>query len=87
MEAITAFKCAHCGKLSKSKESCHSHEYRCYLNPRTKSCASCSSLEISQKEYKPGYVIDCRVCLAGFDISKKMKTGCSNYNQRLEELE
>jgi hypothetical protein len=44
------------------KDSCKSHEYRCYFNPRTKSCASCSFFNYSDYKYATGHSIAIRTC-------------------------
>jgi len=82
MESINASKCKYCGKVYKLKSSCKSHEYRCYFNPRTKSCASCRNLEYLDFYYKPGYSLSVRTCLKNIDISRQIRTYCPQYETK-----
>ena len=79
METITSFKCSFCGKLYVKKNSCQSHEYKCYFNPRTKSCASCTFLRHDSYKYKPDHYYQVTTCMKGDDVTKSLKTNCSKY--------
>ena len=75
-----AYKCGYCGKIYENKNSCRSHEFRCYFNPGTKSCASCAFLALELAGMKTrGCDIEFQSCKANVDISKKLKTNCQYY--------
>lgn len=85
MKKVDAYECDHCAKLIDNKLSCKSHEYRCYFNPRTRSCASCSSLYLVLEKApgKPKSVMDVQKCKNEIDVSKrKLRTNCNHYVQR-----
>lgn len=42
MREVTAYQCEHCYKVYRLKPSAKAHEKRCYLNPATRSCATCA---------------------------------------------
>ncbi len=78
MKEITAYKCDHCNKTYTYKNSCRSHEYRCYHNPRTKSCISCAFMDRIPL-HKKNYVTDYTACFMNHEIFKKLKTKCEDY--------
>ena len=78
MEEINAYKCKYCDKIYGNKKSCKSHEYRCYFNPKTRSCASCGfPVRKTINGNKSHMVIN--ICLANVDITKHLKTKCVYY--------
>jgi hypothetical protein len=79
MKAVNSFKCSYCDKLYESKDSCRSHESRCYYNPQTKSCASCAFLKYDSYEYKPHYTCSVKTCMKNYDVTGKLKTKCEDY--------
>ena len=79
MKQISAFSCSHCNKIYALKDSCRSHESRCYFNPKTQSCASCRLLKFKDYEYTSGHHVAIRTCLRNYDVTRKMKTRCSGY--------
>lgn len=80
MKTVQAYKCDYCGKVYENKSTCRSHEYRCYFNPRTKSCASCCFFSIATREYKPCQLIQYKVCYVNINIIKKgLQTKCKKY--------
>lgn len=87
MKKIDAYKCAFCKKIYELKSSCRNHEYQCYYNPRTRSCASCAFLRLECSEYKQHHVIQFQTCMANKDISKyKLKSWCPKYlNKKYKE--
>ena len=42
MYEITAYACSFCKKYYKTKATTRKHEKRCFRNPETKSCITCS---------------------------------------------
>ncbi len=76
MECIIAFKCAYCNKIYSNKESCRTHEYKCYFNPKTKSCAGCAFFLHEEVNYKQGHIACYQACMKNIDITKKLKTDC-----------
>ena len=81
MKQVLAYKCSHCGKVYENKNSCKAHEYKCYFNPRTRSCASCAFNTISTaKITKNNSFIQFPSCLVNIDVSKKgLQTQCCKY--------
>lgn len=79
MKEIKAFRCTYCDKIYAFRDSCRSHESRCYFNPKTHSCASCRLLQFKDYEYTSGYHVAIRTCLRNYDVTRKMKTRCSGY--------
>ena len=79
MKTIEAYKCNYCTKIYDTKSSCKSHEYRCYFNPRTKSCASCVCLKFDEYEYKSSHLMAIRTCIKNKDITGKLRTKCSDH--------
>lgn len=79
MKQVLSFKCNYCNKIYALKDSCRSHESRCYFNPRTQSCASCRFLKFKDYEYASGHHVAIRTCLRNYDVTRKMKTRCSGY--------
>jgi hypothetical protein len=79
MKNVNSFKCSYCDKLYESKDSCRSHENRCYFNPKTKSCASCAFLKYDSYEYKPHYTCSVKTCMKNHDVTGKLKTKCDDY--------
>lgn len=84
MKKVDSFKCSYCGKLFDAKDSCRSHEYKCYFNPTTKSCASCAFLKFDDYQYKPNFSISVRTCMHNKDVTRKMKTSCENHYPKAE---
>lgn len=84
MEKINAFKCTFCGKVYENKDSCRAHEYKCYFNPRTKSCASCAFNKIETWSIKnSGRLFEFPSCLVNIDISEMgLQTRCLKYLDR-----
>jgi hypothetical protein len=79
MKSVNSYKCSYCDKLYESKDSCRSHESRCYFNPKTKSCASCAFLKYDSYEYKPHYTCSVKTCMKNHDVTGKLKTKCDDY--------
>jgi hypothetical protein len=79
MRTVNSFKCSYCGKLYESKDSCRSHENRCYFNPKTRSCASCAFLKYDSYEYKTGHTCSVRTCIKNHNVTVKLKTKCEDY--------
>lgn len=82
MRQIQAFSCSHCDKIYSKKDSCRSHEYRCYFNPRTRSCASCWFLRHEDYEYASLHHVSLRSCLKNHDLTRRMKTSCVNFHSK-----
>ncbi|MFC2080369.1 hypothetical protein ACFLRQ_02730 [Bacteroidota bacterium] len=77
MKKVNAFKCAHCKKIYELKSSCRSHEYRCYHNPKTTSCATCVFLWMDSAEIDKDQIAY-QVCLANRNISSgKLHYSCN----------
>lgn len=79
MKEVKAFKCSYCDKLYINKNSCRSHEKRCYHNPITKSCVSCAFFQKALYPKAPGHSIEFSVCLKNEDISQKLKFSCIHH--------
>jgi len=79
MKSVNSYKCSYCDKLYESKDSCRSHENRCYFNPKTRSCASCAFLRYDSYEYKPNHSYAVRTCMKGRDVTRKQKNHCEDY--------
>ena len=84
MREVKAFKCEHCGKIYEEEKTCKSQEYRCYFNPRTRSCASCAFNWIEMGQITTSKVSFQFVsCLVNVDIPKDgLQTKCSKYLNR-----
>ena len=81
MKEVQAYQCDYCGKIFEQEKSCHSHEYRCYFNPRTRSCASCAfnRIEIGQI-VKTDVHFQFISCMMNMDIPKVgLQTKCPKY--------
>lgn len=81
MKEVQAYKCDYCGKIYEAQKSCQSHEYRCYFNPRTRSCASCAfnRIEIGQI-VKTDVHFQFISCMMNMDIPKVgLQTKCPKY--------
>ena len=76
MDTIISIKCSFCNKLLLNKQSCRTHEYRCYFNPKTKSCAACAFFIFKETKIKNGSIISYQACMVNIDITKKLLTGC-----------
>jgi len=52
---VKRFKCIHCKYTRAKKKTVEFHESICFLNPETKSCATCQylSLEVSGVDDEP----------------------------------
>jgi hypothetical protein len=85
MKTITAYKCNYCTKIYDTAGSCKSHEYRCYFNPRTQSCASCVCLKYDYYRYNPSRSIAVRTCLKNVNIAEKLQTKCEQYCSNAED--
>jgi hypothetical protein len=79
MKLVNSYKCSYCDKLYESKDSCRSHENRCYFNPKTRSCASCAFLKYDNYEYKTNHSYAVRTCMKGRDVTRKQKNHCKDY--------
>jgi len=80
MKEVPAYKCGYCHKLYDNQYSCKSHEYRCYFNPRTRSCASCAFLKLEKQVYKFGHTLRYQACLANIPIcTEGLRTKCDKY--------
>ena len=65
-----------------SKKSMAEHELRCFHNPKTMSCATCENLCVDDEgscDYRGDIHFTETTCMAGCDISKKLKTDCMEY--------
>ena len=84
MKQVLAYKCSHCGKVYENKNSCKAHEYKCYFNPRTKSCASCAFNTLNcGRITKNGAYFETPSCLVNIDVTKAgLQTQCSKYLDR-----
>jgi hypothetical protein len=79
MKKVNSYKCSYCDKLYELKDSCRSHENRCYYNPHTKSCVFCAFLKYDSYEHKPHHHISVKTCMKGYDVTGKLKTKCDDY--------
>ncbi len=83
MKKITAHQCEHCGKVYENPASCRSHEYRCYYNPRTKSCASCAFFRQEEQPFDQETLFKYRACLVNVSMQKRgLQTQCPLYMDR-----
>jgi len=84
MKEVIAYKCSFCGKIYENKNSCRAHEYKCYFNQKTKSCASNAFNTISTARImKDNSYIQFPSCLANVDVSKLgLQTICPKYLDR-----
>ncbi len=87
MKQISAFSCSHCNKIYALKDSCRSHESRCFFNPKTSSCASCRFLQYKDYEYASGHHVAIRTCIRNLDVTRKMKTRCSGYHDKVSKID
>lgn len=69
MTTITAYKCDYCKRYGKDKGSILRHETKCYYNPVTMSCGTCTSLRGA----------GLNKCHSGVDISEGLKTVCDKW--------
>lgn len=81
MKEIKAFKCEFCGKVYEKIVTCKSHEYKCYFNPRTKSCASCAFQKLENgKIIDIGTIFSFPSCNLNINVAKMgLQTKCSKY--------
>ena len=83
MRETIAYECEHCDKIYKNQSSCRSHEYKCYFNPRTRSCASCAFNRMENQYIEKGVQYNYVACLANFRVAKNgLKTQCESYLSR-----
>jgi len=50
---VWRYYCDHCSRGHWKKQDCAEHEARCYLNPKTKSCATCKAYLPPEDEDHP----------------------------------
>lgn len=82
MKKVEAFRCEYCTKIYENRGSAANHESKCYFNPVTASCASCSFLDRLSVDIAPGHFTEFQVCLVNQDISNKnLRTKCPLYHQ------
>jgi len=80
MKKVESYHCSYCNKLYEKKSSCKSHEYRCYYNPKTRSCATCAYIDSVLFDFKPGNFNAYFACLLNNDITSiKLTTKCDSY--------
>lgn len=79
MKEIKAYKCGFCNKVYENKSSCRSHEYKCYFNCRTRSCAGCTFLLRTETKVSTGTHFQFNACLLNHDIVRKLKTKCPDF--------
>ena len=82
MKKIEVSQCEYCKKIYINPNSCRSHEYTCYYNPRTESCASCSFFKFENIEYKEKHtqLYSYPACLLNIPIGTKgLRTKCKKY--------
>ncbi len=82
MNPISAFRCAYCAKVYENKESCRKHEWKCYSNPKSRSCATCLYLFYDYCERVTRHEGITKTCLRNVDISGKLTTRCELYHPR-----
>lgn len=87
MKKTEAYQCEYCNKLYSLKNSCRSHENKCYFNPKTRSCASCALF--TQQTYqliKFGHFTILQTCFVNINVLRsRLKTKCDNYCERGNE--
>lgn len=73
---IVAYACEHgCGKVYKLKNSCKSHENRCFWNHKNQACASCDNQDEN------------RFCLesgANLNIKGELRKYCEAWRPKVE---
>jgi hypothetical protein len=81
MKEIKAFKCEFCGKVYQNERTCKAHEYKCYFNPRTRSCASCAFQKLDYgKIIKANTIFSFPSCQLNINVVKLgLQTKCSKY--------
>ena len=79
MKEIKAYKCGFCNKVYEKRSSCKSHEYKCYFNPKTKSCSGCAFLLEVAIEVSVGTHFEFNACSLNHDIMRKLKTKCPDF--------
>jgi hypothetical protein len=83
MKEIKAFKCEFCGKVYQNEGTCKAHEYKCYFNPRTRSCASCLFDKFEEFSDDPGFMHQFVACLRNIDIQTEgLQTRCSLHHDK-----
>lgn len=85
MEQVKAFKCSYCGKLYNYKNSCRSHEKKCYHNPVMQSCVSCALFHKAYYHIEVGKSIEFSVCLKNEDLSRQLRHSCAHYLSKDED--
>ncbi|MBP7508450.1 MAG: hypothetical protein KA807_11540 [Prolixibacteraceae bacterium] len=85
MEKVIAFQCQYCGKLYNEKSSCKSHEYRCYFNSRTRSCASCIFNKRETLSYQEDKSVVVTTCLKNNEVYRGLKTACEDYHYKRDK--
>lgn len=89
MKKIEAYKCNFCKKVYENRSSCKSHEYKCYYNPKTQSCAGCAFLLRSSIEISKARFYEFSACLVNHNVIGNLRTKCqdfANKNNRKEVL-
>jgi len=76
MELLISYKCNCCGKLYVNSETCCRHELRCYNNPDTRSCKSCSYLQKVEYTTLTRKLEILPTCVKNQKIYKRLKTKC-----------
>ncbi len=84
MKETIAYECEFCGKIYKNLASCKSHEYKCYFNPRTRSCASCALNRYEEQSVSEGVTRMTRICLMSVPVEVEgLKTKCRLYQEKM----
>ena len=83
MKTIEAYQCEYCTKIYANEPTAKSHERKCFWNPKTRSCASCTFLDLMDFEVADArHIMRFQVCLKNVHIKhKKLKTDCSLYQE------
>ena len=93
MKEIKAYHCDYCNKYSSSKSTMSRHEKRCYHNPVTKACATCSKLYQDRipDDVIDGAFYDLPYCKSGIILTHEfrveLKHHCPSWEPKTDDHE
>jgi len=85
MYEIKAYRCSYCKKYSSSKSVIRDHEKRCFNNPETRSCATCTNLTSRNVKIDRFTTVIDPMCIAGIEFNTKLRHDCHLWKQNTEE--
>jgi len=70
MYEVKAYHCSYCKKYGLSKAWIKKHEQKCFLNPETRSCATCENYKIEPvDDPDEAFELEKPLCLQKIDLT------------------